>query len=307
MPLYVVDGNNLKAYLAGAGILHSDEDRQLVAWLRTWQAGRRQKRDKAPRLVLVFDAGAAGKRFATDSTLIVKIAPQNLTADELILREVARMPHAKGKRDAILITSDRGLAEQAKVLGVDVVDCERFAARTAAPKKASDDSEEKAEIARALGHEVDELFLPEKERIPRRPTVRRMHLSPGKVSQMRDPARLAELCHEGDRVIRRRALLALAHVRTEAGRKLAEHALLADTVPSVRAAAALALGQMGDSRSLDALRKAMGDAYTLVRAAVATALGMYGMPEVRAYLEQLQQDPSRRVRRAIQIALGDSR
>jgi HEAT repeat protein len=94
------------------------------------------------------------------------------------------------------------------------------------------------------------------------------------------------------------AALALARVGTEQGRKLLEHALVADPVPSVRAAAAVALGQMGEDRSLDALRKAAGDPFSLVRASVATVLARSNDPRAAAILQSLTHDPRRRVRRA---------
>jgi hypothetical protein len=299
MSLYIVDGNNLKGYLLGSNQLRSAEDSELIGWLRRRQAERRRKRGKGDRIIVFFDAGAGDRRPTGDGTLMVRVAPPGITADEAIVRELTRLPAAKGKREATLITSDRALQEQARALGAQVWDCDRFAPKPAAPVPSLVDTLEKDRAARELGRSVDALFMPGQERRAR-PIVqpRRARLSPRKVSQMRDPARLSALLNDGDRTVRRRAALALARVGTEQGRKLLEHALVADPVPSVRAAAAVALGQMGEDRSLDALRKAAGDPFSLVRASVATVLARSNDPRAAAILQSLTHDPRRRVRRA---------
>lgn len=305
MALYIVDGNNLEAYLAQEGLLRAADDVRLIAWLQRWLAAGRRKRGKQTRVVLVFDPGARGKHLRSGAGLEVKIAPEGVTADEVIIQELKRLQGRKGKRQgtATLVTSDRALAEQAEMLGVSFLDCAQFAEHVEPPPKEEEvDAGAKMEASRRLGRSLDGLFLPTKERGGARKAVPpRVRLSPREVSQMRDASRLAGLLRQGDRVIRRRALLALGQIRDEAGRNLAEQALLADPVPSVRAAAATALGQICDPRSLPALKQAMGDAFSLVRAAVAAALAAYGSPEAQALLEQLRQDPSRRVRRAARM------
>jgi hypothetical protein len=302
MPVYVVDGNNLEAYLAESGVLRSGEDAQLLLWLRRWLAGRRRKRGKSPRVMVFFDPGAAGKRLSGGEGLVVKVAPPGMAADDLILRELSRLPKKTGKRDAVLVTSDRALAEQAQGLGVEVMDCAAFADRVAPPlpPKLQEGPAEKAKIARELGHSLDEYFLPEKARggaatrkIPR--------VSPRKVSELRDPTRLTQLMREGDRMIRRRAALALAHVGTEAARQWLEQAVVSDPVPSVRAAAARALGRMAAPDSIPSLRAAAQDPFALVRESVAHALSAYDAVEAREILLKLRDDPKRRVRRAAEL------
>jgi hypothetical protein len=299
MAQYIVDGNNLKGYLAGIGQLKSADDGELIGWLRRRQGERRRKRGKGDRMVVWFDAGAGDRRPTGDSSLIVRVAPPNLTADESILREIARLPAVKGKRDATLVTSDRGLREQAIALGVVVVECDRYAGRAVAPPPSEAEASEKARMARELGHSVDDLFVPAQER-KARAAAKRPHtrVSPRKVSLLRDPNRLKELLQEGDRTVRRRAALAMAKVETDQGRKLLEQVVVADPIPSVRAAAATALGTIGDRRSLEALQKAAADQFPLVRVAVAAALLEFDDPQASTVLESLQQDSERRVRRA---------
>ncbi|MGB9593289.1 MAG: HEAT repeat domain-containing protein, partial [Anaerolineae bacterium] len=82
-----------------------------------------------------------------------------------------------------------------------------------------------------------------------------------------------------------------------------EEVLLGDPVPSVRAAAAEALGNLGDVQSARALEQAAGDRFPLVRAAVARALRRCGDEGSAATLARLANDPRRRVRRA---ASGDA-
>ncbi len=153
-----------------------------------------------------------------------------------------------------------------------------------------------------MGRSLDDAFLPEKERGPKQPPPKRSRLSPAKVRELRDPARLLELLREGDRTIRRRAVQALARIGTEPGRKALERVVTADPVPSVRAAAAEALAQMSGSQSVGVLIKAAGDTSALVRVAAAKALARYDAPQAREALARLQQDPSRRVQKAARAA-----
>ncbi len=298
MGLYVIDGNNLKEHMARAGLLQSADDNLLVAWLERWSAQGGAKRRKQHRVEVYFDAGIRG-RYPSRANVQVRIAPPGVSADEAIIRALSRLPARSGRRDATLVTSDRALAERAQALGVQVVDCLEFAGRSREAAKEGDEAREKLQAERALGHALDDYFLPAGERKPRSaPQVRNVRLSPAKVSQMRDPARLLELLRLGDRVIRRRAALALGVVGTDKARQALEETLARDPVPSVRAAAAEALGNLGDGRSSRALAQAASDPFPLVRAAVAHALRRFGDAESRAALERLAHDAHRRVRRA---------
>lgn len=305
MTVYIVDGNNLEAYLAQEGVLRAADDVRLIAWLQRWLAGRRRKRGKHPRVLVVFDPGARGKQLKSGGDLATRIAPEGVTADEVILQEVRRLRRKKEKQQpVVVVTSDRQLAEQVEMLGADVLDCAQFAEHVEPPMKEPEEgAAAKMAASRKLGRSLDGLFLSEKDRASaRKSSPSRVQVSPRKVSRLRDPSRLANLFREGDRVIRRRALFALGRIKEDSGRKLAEQALLGDPVPSVRAAAALALGQIADARSLAALEQAVGDRFSLVRASVATALSAYGSPETQRLLDELQRDSSRRVRKAARVA-----
>lgn len=303
MVLYIMDGNNLEAYLAQEGVLRAADDVQLIAWLQRWLAGRRRKRGKRPRVLVVFDPGARGKHLRSGGDLVIRIAPAGVTADEMIVQEVKRLRRKK-QQPIVVVTSDRQLAEQVETLGANTLDCAQFAERVEPPTIEVDDAvAEKAEASRKLGRSLDGLFLSEQDRSEARKVIRRRaRLSPREVSRLRDPSRLERAYREGDRVIRRRALLALGQLSDESGRRLTEQALLNDPVPSVRAAAALALGQMGHPGVLTILEQAMEDRFSLVRAAVATALTTHDSPEALGLLEKLRQDSSRRVRRAARAA-----
>ncbi len=304
MGLYVVDGNNLKEYMARAGLLDSADDNLLVSWLQRWAEPGKSKRHKPHRVVVYFDAGVRG-RYLPRGNVRVQIAPPGLGADEAIIRELARIPASGGKRDATLVTSDRALAERAQALGVRVVDCLQFAGRSRDAAQKPDDALEKAQAAKKLGRALDEIFLPPGERKAHAaPAPAPTRISPAKVSQLRDPVRLADLLRRGDRVIRRRAALALGAVGTDRARQALEEILLGDPVPSVRAAAAEALGILGDRRSSRALVRAAGDRFPLVRAAVACALRRCGGEGSEATLERLAHDERRRVRRAATEAEG---
>ncbi|GAB4403491.1 MAG: hypothetical protein Kow00123_14600 [Anaerolineales bacterium] len=298
MGQYFIDGNNLKEYMARVGLLHSADDALLVAWLQRWATQSGAKRRKQHRVDVYFDAGPQG-RHPSQGNVRVRVAPPGITADEAIVRELSRIPARGGQRDATLVTSDRALTERAQALGVRVVDCAQFAGRSreAAPKV--DEAQEKVEAEKRLGRALDAYFLPPDERkAPAKPSPARARISPSKVSQMRDPARLVDLLRRGDRVIRRRAVLALGVVGTDKARQVLEEVLVGDPVPSVRAAAAEALGSLGDVQSARALERAAADRFPLVRAAVARALRRCGDERSAATLARLAQDPHRRVRRA---------
>lgn len=303
MGQYFIDGNNLKAYMARVGLLRSADDALLVSWLQRWAEQGKPKRHKPRHVDVYFDAGIQG-RHPSHGSVRVRVAPAGLTADEAIIRDLSRLPARGGQRDATLVTSDRALAERAQALGVRVLDCAEFAGRPreAAPKV--DEAHEKVQAEKRLGRALDEYFLPPDERKgPAKAEARTARLSPAKVSQLRDPARLVDLLRRGDRVIRRRAALALGTVGTDKARQVLEAVLLGDPVPSVRAAAAEALGNLGDARAARALEQAAGDRFPLVRAAVARALRQCGDERSAGTLQRLAQDPRRRVRLA---AAGDA-
>ena len=297
MGLYVVDGNNLKEYMARVGLLRSADDGALVAWLQDWVKASGAKRRKQHRVLVWFDAGTKG-RHSSHGNVLVKTAPPGMSADEAIIRELRRLPAAGGKRDATLVTSDRALADRAQALGVRAVDCTQFAGRAREATHVADEAAEKAQAEKGLGRLGSLFGVADVRKAVAKGPAPSARISPRKVAQMRDLPRLLELLRQGDRVIRRRAVLALAAVGSDKARSAAEETLLRDGVPSVRAAAAEALAIIGDARSVPALEQAAGDGYPLVREAVARALRRYSGGLGAAALERLAQDPHRRVRRA---------
>lgn len=289
--------------MARVGLLQSADDALLVSWLQRWAEQGGAKRGKRHDVDVYFDAGSQGRQ-PSHGHVRTRIAPPHLTADEAIIRDLSRITARGGQRDATLVTSDRALAERAQALGVRVVDCVQFAGRSREATPKTDEAQEKLQAERRLGRALDVYFLPPDERKAQaKPSPRLVRLSPAKVSQLRDPARLTDLLRGGDRVIRRRAALALGLVGTDKARQVLEAVLLGDPVPSVRAAAAEALGNLGDARAARALEQAAGDRFPLVRAAVARALRRCGDERSASTLQRLAQDSRRRVRRA---ALGDA-
>jgi HEAT repeat protein len=74
---------------------------------------------------------------------------------------------------------------------------------------------------------------------------------------------------------------------------------LGDREPNVRWAAAVFLGMIGDARSLDALRGALGDSVVHVRVNVVEALGKLGPPAVDALCEALGDNSTSVTRNAV--------
>ena len=82
--------------------------------------------------------------------------------------------------------------------------------------------------------------------------------------------------------------------------------MLDDERPLVRAAAARALGEMGDTRSTGRLSQlAVEDAYATVRTACAVALGDLADADASEALQELLEDEEASVRAAAAVALGE--
>ena len=89
-------------------------------------------------------------------------------------------------------------------------------------------------------------------------------------------ADLAELAHDADAGVRRRAVLAIGRVGMPAGVPVAS-AALTDPDEVVRAAAAFALGLLADAQAVPALESALKDPSPIVRGRAAEGLGLIGV------------------------------
>ncbi|NLV32044.1 MAG: NYN domain-containing protein [Acidobacteria bacterium] len=123
--MVIVDGNNVMG--------------QRVGWHRDKPAAQRRLREEVERFarreneahLLVFDAAPAGTPDQTavemdTSPLTTLYARRGSSADELILERLYR--HGDGDQVCV-VTSDRALARQARVLGARVVSSGEFRRR----------------------------------------------------------------------------------------------------------------------------------------------------------------------------------
>ncbi len=115
---YLLDGNNLIGLVRRVA-RPTNEDRQaLVAELAE------RLRSTRARAILFFD-GPAGERASSLGSLSVR-RPSGGSADDAILAEVASM---RAPREAIVVTSDRGLARRIRDAGGKVCAPDVFFAR----------------------------------------------------------------------------------------------------------------------------------------------------------------------------------
>ena len=113
------------------------------------------------------------------------------------------------------------------------------------------------------------------------------------------------LVEDRDAKVREEAVRALGQMKATAARGKIAHALRYDASPGVRAAAAEALGRLGEKQSVTNLLPALADADTLVRDQAAASLAALGASEAAPTLARmLNQEPYRDNREAFLLALG---
>ncbi len=120
MPI-LIDGHNLIGRTPALSLSDPDDEEQLIALLRAWQAR------SGKQITVVFDSGGSGGRPETrrqGGVEIVFAAPGG-SADDVILRRVRRSRNPAG---LTVVTSDRGLAREATYLGAKIRPAEDVAA-----------------------------------------------------------------------------------------------------------------------------------------------------------------------------------
>lgn len=288
----LIDGHNL----IGAGLLpgiqlgDADDEWLLVQRLRSYAAAKRLK------LTVVFDSGPApGPHWnLSGSGVQVRFAPLGVEADTVIVQLLQQSPQP---RQITVVTNDQGLAGRVRAAGGQVRSATQFAAMLAPPKPKTVTPVE---------------TLPD----PHDPGFADIYR--GFVEGEKDPVRFgADLDLDAAVWIERLYGDDLAEA-SRAARWLGRFGGAASLEPlldalshragQVRAAALLALADLGDRRTVGRIAQRLAnDESSMVREAAAQALGLLGGPAAEAALELAQSDPKAKVRKSASASLAHLR
>ncbi len=286
----LIDGHNLigTGLVPGVQLGDADDEGLLVQRLRAYAAAKRIK------LAVVFDSGLGPTPQAQlpgDSRVAVRFAPPGVEADAVIVQLVRANPQP-GK--VTVVTNDQGLAGQVRSAGGLVRSATQFAGQLT-PSRAKDASP------------IDP--LPD----PRDPGFADIYQ--GFVEGEKDRAVFgAEADLDMAVWIERLYGDNLAEV-SQAARWLGRFGGAAGLEPlldalshragQVRAAALLALANLGEQRAVPAIAaRLVGDESGMAREAAAQALGRLGGPDAEQALQAALADPKAKVRKSAAASLA---
>lgn len=283
----LIDGHNLIGVMPGIDLADPDDEWQLLQRLRPYAAAKRQP------LTVVFDSGIGPtpQWRLSDGGVTVRFAPPGVEADAIILQLLRASPQPGA---VTVITNDQGLAGRVRSAGGQVRSATHFAAQLTP--------------ARPAAHAPAEA-RPD----PRAPAFADIYH--GFVEGEKDQARFgAEIDLDAEVWIERlygddlaeaaRAARWLGRFGGPAGLDPLLDAL-SHRAGQVRAAALLALADLGDPRAVQpiALRLAQDDS-SMAREAAAQALGRLGGAAAEHALQAALADPKAKVRRAAAASLA---
>lgn len=283
----LIDGHNLIGVMPGIDLADPDDEWQLVQRLRPYAAAKRQP------LTVVFDSGLGPTpqwQFSGGGVTVHFAAP-GVEADAVILRLLRASPQPGA---VTVITNDQGLAGRVRAAGGQVRSATHFAAQLA-PARSS---------ARTPAEPRPD---------PRAPAFADIYQ--GFVEGEKDAARFgAEIDLAADVWIERlygddladaaRAAHWLGRFGGAAGLDPLLDAL-SHRAGQVRAAALLALANLGDRQALPAIGDRLAhDESAMVREAAAQALGRLGGAVAERALQTALADPKAKVRRAAAASLA---
>lgn len=285
----LIDGHNVigTGRLPGVQLNDADDEWQLVQRLRPYAAAKRQA------MTVVFDSGLgpAPQWQLSGGGVTVRFAPPGMEADALIMQLLRASPQPA---KVTVVTNDQGLASQVRAAGGQVRSATQFAAQLAPAK-----------IPLAAPAEP----LPD----PHDPGFADIYRGfvEGERNQARfgaeidlDAAEWIERLYGDDLTEASRAARWLGRYGGAAGLEPLLDAL-SHRAGQVRAAALLALADLGDRRAIPAIAGRLAqDESAMVREAAAQALGGLGGPAAVAALQAAQADPKAKVRRAAAASLA---
>ena len=288
----LIDGHNLIGVLPSIELGDPDDEGQLLARLRAYHGF------SGKAMIVFFDSGdlPGSADHLSLPGVQVRFARRPQTADDLIVAFLRKSPQP-GQH--AVVTNDRELGGRARQLGASVMSAHDFAAKMS--------SAGRPVVARAA----------EQTPSPRDPAFADLYTN--FLAAEKDAARFdggpahsfewwQERLYGEDTTL---AENAVHWLRRFAERSRALPLLLdALTHPQarVRAAAALALGEMGAAAAVESLAASLQrDTSSLVREASAQALGKLATPAALAALQIALTDPKRNVRKTAAAMLARSK
>lgn len=284
----LIDGHNLigTGLLPGIQLGDADDEWLLVQRLRTYAAAKRLT------LTVVFDSGPTpGPNWnLSGSGVRVRFAPPGVEADAVIVQLVQQ---SSQPRQVTVISNDQGLAGRVRSAGGQVRSATEFAATLAPARR------KRATSAEPVVDPHDPGFA---------------DIYRGFVEGEKDPVRFGadltldaavwiERLYGDDLAEASRAARWLGRFGGAAGLEPLLDAL-SHRAGQVRAAALLALADLGDRRASAVIAVRLADdESSMVREAAAQALGRLGGPAAEAALEQALADPKAKVRKSASAGL----
>lgn len=290
---YIIDGHNLIGALPDLDLSQPDDEVQLLARLRGYRA-----RTGGRPMIVFFDSGDLPAQMQDPSSpgVQVRFAAPGQTADDAI---VAYLHGRSQPGQYAVVTNDIGLAWRAREAGASVLRASDFAAKLGTSRRPRtpvvDDSTPNPRDP-AFADIYNAFVAAEKDK--------------GRFSGARqiDVDGWIERLYDGDPQLAERAAQWLGQHSGEAGLEPLRDALTHANA-GVKAAAALALGQLGDPTAVIPLCRPLAqDSNSMVREAAAQALGYIGDRSAIPALEAAAKTDSKgKVRKAARAALAQIR
>lgn len=285
----LIDGHNLigTGLVPGVQLSDADDEWQLVQRLRSFAAVKRQS------MTVVFDSGLGPppQWQLSGGRVTVRFAPPGVEADAVIVQLLRASPQP-GK--VTVVTNDQGLASQVRSAGSQVRSATQFAAQLAPAKIPLASPAEPLPDPRDPGFADIYRGFVESERGRAR--------FGGEIDL--DAAIWIERLYGDDLTEASRAARWLGRYGGAAGLDALLDAL-SHRAGQVRAAALLALADLGDRRAIPAIAARLAqDESSMVREAAAQALGSLGGAAAIAALQAAQADPKAKVRKAASASLA---
>lgn len=286
----LIDGHNLIGVMPGIDLADPDDEWQLVQRLRPYAAAKRQA------LTVVFDSGPgpSPRWQLSGGGVTVRFAPPGVAADAVIL-QLLRASKQPGR--VTVVSNDQELTSQVRAAGGQVRSASQFAAELLPPVRKAPPAGEP---------------LPD----PHDPGFADIYRGfvEGEKDQTRfgaevdlDAAIWIERLYGDDPSEAQRAARWLGRF---GGNAAADPLLdaLTHRAGQVRAAALLALADLGERRAVPAIAARLaGDESSMVREAAAQALGSLGSAAAEQALQAALSDPKAKVRKSANAGLAQLR
>jgi uncharacterized protein len=286
----VIDGHNLIGILPDIRLGEPGDELRLLERLRLYRA-----RAGAPALIVFFDSGdlpapAHNSPDLSSPGLQVRFSSPGQSADDAILRFLEG--RAQPGQYAV-VTNDHGLAQRARLAGASTLPASTFAARLARPQRRPPQPPPGPNPHDPEYADIYDAFVQAEKRQGKRAGA-----------GAEDPGPWVEKLYGDDVEAAQRAATWLGlHGGPQALGALRDALTHSDV--RVRAAAVLALGDLGDRAAVpDLVERLRHDRASMAREAAAESLGRIGDRSVEGALQQaMGSDAKRKVRKAAEEAL----